>query len=207
MNGTDVVQLVARKPMRTIRTADLGAVYANPRQDARALERRGLLHRLAHGFYCAVPAEHDPAVWRPTIEGAAAGIATAIYGGRVPVLTGLSAARVHRALPRAINVGFVAIPDQRRPLRMVDRAAEIRFVARAVSDLDAVLITTDLGQALATTAEQTVLDLARADPRATDQDAQEAIRALWPQCEPATLEEIATQQRMRATLSRLRATR
>jgi hypothetical protein len=68
-------------------TSDLADVYAYPRQAARALERRGLLHRLEHGYYCAVPAEHDPALWQPTIEAAAAGIATAIYGDRVPVLT------------------------------------------------------------------------------------------------------------------------
>src|SRR5450631_3437320 len=38
-----------------------------PGRAARALERPGLLHRLAHGFYCAVPAEHDPELWQPTI--------------------------------------------------------------------------------------------------------------------------------------------
>jgi len=72
----NLARLVATAPMRTIRTRELAEVYAYPRQEARALERRGLLHRLAHGFYCAVPAEHDPATWQPTIEAAAAGIAT-----------------------------------------------------------------------------------------------------------------------------------
>jgi hypothetical protein len=96
--------------MRKPRTRDLAEVYTYPRQEARALECRGLLHRLAHGFYCAVPPEHDPEQWRPTIEAAAAGIATAMYGDRVPVLTGLTAARVHRALPRATGVAFVAVP-------------------------------------------------------------------------------------------------
>ena len=198
-------QLAARAPLRTIRTKDLAEVYAYPRQAARALERRGLLHRLAHGFYCAVPAEHNPALWRPTIEAAAAGIASAIFGDRVPVLTGLTAARVHRALPRGIGVAFAAVPAQRRPLQLVDRAGRIHFVSRAVVRLDAVLVTTDLGQALATTPEQTVLDLARADPRGQDDDAQEAIDALWPECDEATLAEIAGRQRMRATLARLRA--
>jgi hypothetical protein len=203
----DVTQLAARAPLRTIRTSDLAEVYAHPRQEARAVERRGLLHRLAHGFYCAVPPEHDAAVWRPSIEAAAAGIATAIYGDRVPVLTGLTAARVHRALPRAIGVAFVAVPAQRRPLQLVDRPGRVHFVMRVVADLDAVLVTTDLGQALATTPEQTVLDLGRADPRGDDIDAREAIRALWAECDQATLDEIASRQRMRATLKRLRAGR
>jgi hypothetical protein len=70
-------RLAARAPLRTIRVADLAAICAHPRREARALERRGVLHRLAHGFYCAVPPEHDPRVWRPTTEAAAAGIATA----------------------------------------------------------------------------------------------------------------------------------
>jgi AbiEi antitoxin C-terminal domain/Transcriptional regulator, AbiEi antitoxin len=200
-------QLVARAPLRTIRTNDLAEVYANPRQEARALERRGLLHRLAHGFYCAVPPEHNPTLWRPTIEAAAAGIASAIHGDRVSVLTGLTAARVHRALPRAIGVGFVAVPVQRRPLQLVDRAGRIQFVTRNVTDLDAVLVTTDLGQALATTPEQTVLDLGRADPRGQDADAREAIDTLWPECDQVVLGEIAGRQRMRATLARLRAGR
>ena len=200
-------QLVARAPLRTIRTNDLAEVYANPRQEARALERRGLLHHLAHGFYCAVPPEHNPALWRPTIEAAAAGIASAIHGDRVSVLTGLTAARVHRALPRAIGVGFVAVPVQRRPLQLMDRAGRIHFVTRDVTDLDAVLVTTDLGEALATTAEQTVLDLGRADPRGQDADTREAIDTLWPECDQVVLAEIAGRQRMRATLARLRAGR
>jgi AbiEi antitoxin C-terminal domain len=200
-------QLVARAPLRTIRTNDLAEMYANPRQAARGLDRRGLLHHLAHGFYCAVPPEHNPALWRPSIEAAAAGIASAIHGDRVAVLTGLSAARVHRALPRAIGVAFVAVPVQRRPLRLVDRAGRIQFVTRGVEDLDAVLVTTDLGQALATTPEQTVLDLGRADPRGQDVDAREAINTLWPECDQVVLAEIAGRQRMRATLARLRAGR
>lgn len=196
--------MIARAPLRTVRAADLAGVYAHPGPELSALERRGVVHRLAHGLYCAVPPEHDPATWRPTIEAAAAGIATALYGDRVPVLTGLTAARVHRALPRAIAVGFVAVPTQRRPLRLADRDGEVRFVTRAVAELDAVLVSTDLGPALATTPEQTVLDLARADPHGKDVDAREVIAALWPECDQAVLEEIAGRQRMVATLARVR---
>jgi len=198
-------QVIARAPLRTIRAADLAEVYAHPGPELSALERRGLVHRLAHGLYCGVPPEHEPSMWRPTIEAAAAGIATALYGDRVPVLTGLTAARVHQALPRAIAIGFVAVPSQRRPLRLADRDGEVRFVTRAVADLDAVLVTTDLGPALATTPEQTILDLARSDPRGRDIDAQEAIAALWPGCDPRLLDDIATRQRMRTTLARLTA--
>jgi len=207
MTKPTAARRVARAPLRTIRTKDLAEVYAHPRQEARALERRGLLHRLAYGFYCAVPAEHDPAVWLPTIEAAAAGIATAIYGDRVPVLTGLTAARVQHALPRAIGVAFVAVPTQRRPLELLDRTGQVRFMTRTVEDLDALLVMTDLGQALATTPEQTVLDLGRGDPRGEDADAREVIDALWAECDQAVLVEIAGRQRMHATLKRLRSGR
>ncbi len=65
----------------------------------------------------------------------------------------------------------------------------------------------DLGHALATTVEQTVLDLARSDPRLVDPDAQEAIGALLPVCDPQVLGRLAGQQRVRATLRRLEAMR
>ncbi|MCR6491640.1 type IV toxin-antitoxin system AbiEi family antitoxin [Cellulomonas sp. P24] len=200
---TEVVRRAARAPLRTIRTAELALDYAHPRQEIREFERRGLLHRLAHGIYCAIPPESDPATWRPTLEAATAAVATALYGDRVPVLTGLTAARVHRALPRAIGTGYVAVPTRRRPLRLADRDGDVRFVTRDVTTLDAVLVQTDLGPALATTPEQTVLDLARNDPQAEDVDALEAIAALWPECDTEVLEEIAARQRMRATLRRV----
>jgi len=165
------------------------------------------MHRLAHGIYCAVPPEHVGGEWRPTTEAATAAVATVLYGDRVPVLTGLTAARLHRALPRAIGAGYVAVPTQRRPLQLADRDAEVRFVMRAVVALDAVLVQTDLGPTLATTIEQTLLDLARTDPHGVDLDAQEAVDALWQQADPEVLDEIAGHQRMRATLDRVAASR
>jgi len=203
----EVLRLIVRAPMRTVRAPDLAGVYAFPGPALSALARRGVVHRLAHGIYCAVPPEHVGGAWRPTIEAAAGAIATALSGDRVPVLTGFTAARVHQALPRAIGVGYVAVPNQRRPIRLADRDGEIRFAMRAVANLDAVAVTTELGQALVTTPEQTVLDLARADPRAEDVDAQEAIDALWPECDPAVLGAIAARQRMRATYARIAANR
>ncbi len=187
--------------------ADLADRYAHPRKEIREFERAGVLHRLARGIYCAVPLDADPATWRPTLEAATAAVATALYGTRVPVLTALTAARAHRALPRAIGAGYVAVPTYRRPAALSDRDATVHFAERDVAALDAVLVQTDLGPAIATTPEQTVLDLAKGDPRGEDLDARQAIDALWPQCDPATLEEIAARQRMRATLRRVAAGR
>ncbi|WP_158274433.1 type IV toxin-antitoxin system AbiEi family antitoxin [Cellulomonas sp. WB94] len=203
----EVLRLIARAPMRTVRAVNLAGVYSHPGPQLAILERRGVVHRLAHGIYCAVPPEYVGDAWRPTIEAATAAIATALVGDRVPVLTGLTAARMHRALPRAIGTGYVAVPAQRRPLLLADRDGEVRFVMRDGAALDAVAMTTDLGQVLVTTREQTLLDLARADPRAEDLDTQEAIDALWPWSDPAALEKISAHQRMRATYERVAANR
>src|SRR4051794_4711604 len=171
----DVLRAIARAPLRTVRAEALAGIYSHPGPELAILMRRGVVHRLTQGIYCAVPAEHVGDGWRPTLEAATAAVATTLYGDRVPVLTGLTAARMHRALPRAIGVGYVAVPTQRRPLRFADREGEIRFVMRDVQVLDAVLVQTDLGPALTTTPEQTVLDLGRADPRGQDVDAHDAI--------------------------------
>jgi AbiEi antitoxin C-terminal domain len=203
----EALKVVGRAPLRTVRAADLAHLYAYPGPQLAILQRRGVVHRLAHGIYCAVPPEYIGTGWRPALEGATAAIATALCGDRVPVLTGLTAARVHRALPRAIGTGYVAVPTSRRPLRLADRDSTVRFVMRDVATLDAVLIQTDLGQALATTPEQTLLDLARRDPHTEDVDVQDAIAALWPKCELDVLEGIADRQRMRATLDRVVADR
>lgn len=205
--GRDALRAIERAPMHTVRAADLTGVYAYPGPELSILERRGVVRRLARGIYCAVPREHVGTAWRPSLEAATAAVATALYGDRPPVLTGLTAARMHRALPRAIGAGYVAVPTQRRPLRFADREGEVHFVMRDVTALDAVLVQTDLGPALVTTPEQTVLDLARNDPRAEDVDAQDAITALWPECNAAVLDEIAGRQRMRATLERVVAGR
>lgn len=208
MNARDRLRRrVARAPLRTIRVADLADTYAHPRKEVREFHQAGVLHRLAHGLYCAVPLDVDPTTWRPSLEAATAAVATALYGDRVPVLTGLTAARVHRALPRAVAAGYVAVPTYRRPATLADRDAVVHFAQRDVAGLDAVLVQTDLGPALATTPEQTVLDLARSDPRGDDVDARQAIDALRDQCDPEMLEEIADRQRMRATLRRVTAGR
>ena len=187
--------------------ADLADLYAHPRKEIREFQQAGVLHRIARGIYCAVPLDAEPGSWRPTLEAATAAVATALYGARVPVLTGPTAARAHRALPRAIGSGHVAVPTYRRPMVLADRDATVHFAERGVTALDAVLVQTDLGPALATTPEQTVLDLAKGDPRGEDLDAQQAIDALWPRCDRATLEQIAGRQRMRATLRRVVAGR
>ena len=66
-------------------------------------------------------------------------------------------------------------------------------------------MSTDLGGALVTTAEQTLLDLAhRPNLGEVPDEARAAVRALWPRVDPATLEELAGEQRLRSALRRAR---
>ena len=195
----------AQAPMRTIRTRDAGSVYAHPRPQMARLERLGLLHRVAVGYYVVVPQDRIGTDWRPTIEATAAGIATAAVGAGHAVLMGLTAARMHNVVPRALGIAIVAVSDDRRDVALKDRDGVIHFVQRDTLTLDAELMTTDLGQCLVTTPEQTVLDLAHR-PRLghAEPEVIAAIAALLPRCDDRTLERLADRQRLRAALTRVR---
>src|SRR5450756_1762068 len=116
------------------------------------LERLGLLHKVAVGYYVVVPQERIGTDWRPTIEATAAGVATAALGAGRAVLMGVSAARVHNVLPRALGIAIVAVPGDRRDIVLRDRDGLVHFVERDTDVLDAELMTTDLGQCLVTRA-------------------------------------------------------
>jgi hypothetical protein len=204
-----VVQLalplaITRAPLRTFRPRDLAELYTQPSVQLHRLTRQGRVRKAAHGLYYALPDDVGPD-WTPAIEAVAAGAGTAIFGERAPILMHLTAARILGALPRAIAVAYVAAPRQHAPIRLTDRKfGTIQFMARAVDRLDAVLQATDLGPVLVTTPEQTVLDLTKR-PRLGDMpDAcEDAVRVLLPRCDQERLGEIAADQRLEATLSRL----
>jgi predicted transcriptional regulator of viral defense system len=195
---------LARRPIAVVRPADAAEVYAHPRPEFHRLVRRGLLHRLTNGYYAIVPRDRiGDDNWRPSLEAAAVGIAAAAYGADHVVLMGLSAARLHGALPRAVGVAVVAVPRQRDPVDLVDRDARVLFVRRDPDALDAERLPTDLGQALVTGVEQTVLDLAhRPDLGDLHDEVRPAIQALLPRCDQTRLEELAGRQRRQAGLRR-----
>ena len=195
---------IAAAPLRTVRARDV-TVYAQPRQQLARLTRNGLLHRLADGFFAVVPQDRVGTDWVPTLEGAAAGIAAAEFGADRFALMGLTAARVHRAIPRAIAFATIAAPRRREMLRLTDRDATIQFLPRDIDILDAEILATDLGPCLVTTAEQTVLDLMHL-PRlgGLGDEAKAAVRALLPRCNAATLERIAAEQPLGRALARVR---
>lgn len=189
-----------------MRPRDAEDVYSRPRPQFARLAKAGALLRLADGYYLAVPDDRGPE-WRPTLEAAAAGVAASIYGQGRAILMGVSAARVHGAIPRALAVATVAVPRQHRPIRLSGLSgAEVRFVMRNVDRLDARQERLDvLGRGLVTTPEQTALDLARETHVDVDQDQiVEALRNLAPLCDLEVLEEIADQQRLRRALEQFR---
>jgi hypothetical protein len=119
---------------------------------------------------------------------------------------GVSAARVQHAIPRGIGVVVIAVPRQHRPIEL-ESGGEVRFVPRDVDRLDARQEQIDeLGRALVTTAEQTVLDLAHRHEESVERDLEEdAIRTLLPRCDVGVLERLARDQRLVAALRRARS--
>lgn len=202
--GTPLPSDLARRPLRTVRPQDAAAVYAHPRAELSRLADRGVLHRLAPGYYVVVPQDQVGRPWLPGLEAAAAGIASTIYGADHAVLMGVSAARMLGAIPRALATALVAVPGQHRPIVLSDRSATVRFVQRNTPALDAERVDTSLGPVLVTTPEQTVLDLAhRPDLGNAAADVPAALAALYRVSDRARLEQLAGSQRRSATLRRV----
>ena len=201
--GTPLPAELARTALRTIRPQDATEVYAHPRPELARLADRGVLHRVAHGYYVVVPQEYVWRAWLPSLEAAAAGIASAIYGADNVVVMGVSAARLHGAIPRALATAIVAVPYRHRPIDLADRPATLRFVQRDTDGLDAERIDTALGPVLVTTPEQTVLDLSRRPLLGNaETEVPAAIATLYRRSDSDRLEELAREQRMVASLRR-----
>lgn len=201
--STGLPASLARTPLRTIRARDARGTYAHPGPELARLVERGALHRVANGYYVAVPQEMVGRRWMPDLEATAAGIASAIHGPQNAVLMGVSAARVHGAIPRALATAVVAVPTQRRPITLADRPATVRFIQRNTDMLDAERVETSLGPALVTTVEQTVLDLAHR-PSLGDAEGEiaSAVTALYRRSDTKRLKAIATEQRLMTSLRR-----
>jgi predicted transcriptional regulator of viral defense system len=143
---------------RVLRPRDAAGSYRYPGPEFRRLSSRGLLERLATGYYAIVPQGRAGASdWRPSISDAALGIAVADYGRERVALMGPSAARHHGLIPRELSMAVVGVPVQRPALEVL--GGRVQFVRRDVSRLDLVRISTELGDGWVTSLEQTVLDL------------------------------------------------
>lgn len=195
---------LAQAPLRTVRARDV-TVYAHPRPQLARLEHAGLVHRVARGYFVVVPTERVGAGWKPTLEAAAAGIAAADFGARGFALMGVSAARMHHVLPRAVGAAVVAAPRRRGTVDLTDRDATVRFLVRDLAVMHLEVLETDLGRCLVTTPEQTLLDLAHRPGRdGLSEEVEAAIRDLAPRCDADLLAQIASQQRLGRALERMR---
>lgn len=204
--STPLPAALAQFPLRTIRPRDATAVYAHPRTQLARLTEHGVLHRLTAGYYVVVPQDLVGRPWMPSFEAAAAGIAAAIYGPDNCVVMGVSAARLHGAIPRALATAIIAVPYQHRPITLADRPATVQFVKRQTHQLDAELINTELGPALVTAPEQTVLDLAHRPALGDAEiDVPTAVAVLYGRCDKERLHTLATDQRRLSSLRRVEA--
>jgi predicted transcriptional regulator of viral defense system len=204
--STPIPAELAQAAMKTIRPRDAGEIYAHPRAEFARLTERGLLHRVADGYYIVVPQDMVGRTWAPGLEATAAGIASAIYSPDDVVVMGPSAARLHGAIPRALATATIAVPRQHRAIELSDRPAVVRFITRDTTGLDAERVDTGLGSTLVTTPEQTVLDLAhRPELGDVEVDIRSAVAALYERSDQQRLAALASDQRRMASLRRAEA--
>lgn len=183
---------ITKAPLRTVRPVMLRGLYANPEKELVRMRRDGRLVRIAPGTYTAKPDTIDAAVeWFPRFEEAAMAYATGQYGPRVPVLAGIGAARFHHAIPRALGVTVIAVPEQHRPIVLAN-GGRVVFTCTDTSALDARLETGGLGTFMVTTPEQTFVDLlARPEVGGLPAEASAAAAELAPRVDPGRVRRIA----------------
>jgi predicted transcriptional regulator of viral defense system len=186
---------LARLGKAVFRPRDLADIYAHPRAEVARLAANGVVRQLATGYYTLVPAHRiADRAWRPDPQASALGVGQADYGMAAVALMGVSAARVHGAIPRSLAVAVVAVPKQ-RPEMEID-GARVVFARRDTQKLDLERTETELGTGWVTTVEQTLLDLA-VRPKLggiSKADADEAMRALAIRADWATVETLAQKQ-------------
>jgi predicted transcriptional regulator of viral defense system len=196
-------ELLARS-VRLIRPRDARGVYKRPSEEFARLADRGLLRRVATGYFVIVPNDRisEPS-WRPSLIATAWAIGAVDYGIDAVAVCGPSAARHHALIPRELATAFVGVPVQRPRLELSDGAA--RYVRRDVKSVDLERWTSELGQGWVTTLEQTVLDLATLPNRwdVSESDLRDVLRAARARTDRALLERLARAQRRTTALSRM----
>lgn len=194
---------LAKRSNRVLRPRDAEKVYAHPRGEFARLSRSGVMKRLRTGYYALVPAARlGDQRWQPSLEAAALGIAQADYGPSAVALMGVSAARHHGALPRALALAAVAVPKQRPSLETA--VGRVVFVKRNIERIDVERIDTDLTSGWVTTVEQTLLDIA-ARPKLgglPPADVTDVVRALSRRADWDLLARLAHEQRRSGALQR-----
>lgn len=159
--------------------------------------------RPAAGARSVDPFSGDPVPWPPTVEAAAIAVASTIHGHGSAVLSGLSAARLLGIWLPPLDVAFVTVPSPQRALPLDDHPGGISFSQRPLENLALETRPTDLGPALVTCPEQTMLDLEHADRLHRNPFTWSVIRRLGDTCDRELLDHLARTQRRRRTLDRI----
>ncbi|WP_380158943.1 type IV toxin-antitoxin system AbiEi family antitoxin domain-containing protein [Kineococcus sp. R86509] len=194
---------ISRRSPRVLTTRDAAAVYSAPRPQLKRLTDAGLLLRLTGGVYAVPPSGREASGWTPDLEVLAGGIGAAVFGADQAVVVGMSAARLHGAVPRALGEALVAVPRQHRAV-VVEGGRTVRFLMRRTDLLDAEAVPTEIGPLLVGTVEQTVLDLGHGPLHAPEFSAErEAVSALAPRLDWTVARQLATAQRRAAALRRV----
>ncbi|HEY3293015.1 MAG TPA: hypothetical protein VGJ85_05240 [Candidatus Nanopelagicaceae bacterium] len=186
-----------------LRPRDANDMYSQPARLFNYWEQEGVLLKVAHGYYALIPEASRGGHWRPQIEALALGIGQADYGVNGVALMHLSAARLQGAIPRAIAVAVLAVPNQRPALETP--FGRIVFVKRDVARLKRIKVKTELATGWCTSNEQTAVDLARR-PNLVEgmaHVAREAACTLFPLSDKKQLDFLVKDQRMGAALQRL----
>lgn len=174
--------------------------YAQPEAELLRLSRRGVVQRMAHGYYLVPPETHRRhREWRPSIEAVALGVAVADYGCDDVALMGPSAARLRGVPPRALGVAVVAVSKSYRGA-LETSLGRVQFVSRTLDRVDRVRATTEVVEGWRTSDEQTLLDVADRPTlgAVTVETAGEIITALAADCDWELVAELASRQRKRA---------
>lgn len=184
-------EALQRVPLGAVRAADLDG-YANAHEVLADAAAAGRLHRVARGIYLPVP-PREGTDWQPTVEASAAAVGVATMRTETPLI-GMSAARMHGALPRAVARAWVAAPRTHRPIAM-SSGASVSFVVRR-SPLDVQRVPSELGPVLVTTVEQTILDLMRGvGIHGLDGERDDVVRGLAALTDPADVLRCAAEGR------------
>jgi predicted transcriptional regulator of viral defense system len=196
---------ILRSPVGVVRPRDVADLYANASQELQRLAERGLLLRLAHGYYAVPPADWlGDGSWRPEIEAVAFGIAAVDQAVSGVAVAGISAARVLGLYPRALSAAVVATSVRRRPL--ATSVGRVHFWQRNLSALEAQTWRSELSQGRVTTIEQTLLDIA-SNPRrggVSIAASQEALTGLSQAADWNRVHQLATRQSLGAPYRRAR---
>lgn len=189
---------IAQAPLRTVRPAQLSAIYANPSKELLRLYRQQLVYRLGCGAYIGIPDAQVGIAWQPSTVEAAMAYAASVFGEDVPILAGIGAARWWGLIPREMGICPILVPRQHRNV-MLTGGIQVCFSISRYHLQDTELVTCQLGQFRVQTREQTLLDLvSRPEWGQAPSEAINAAKALLGRANTQKVAKLARDQKLQS---------